>query len=338
MWRIWILNVAIAITFSTAAFGQQQFYDTVSVNGVTRQYLVYLPANFEPEENLPVMLHFHGGGGSPEAAIQFEVDYRPLADADRFIAIYPAALLDNKGCTCWNNEGPYSNGIDELGFAAAMIDAIASDYNADEDRIYASGFSLGGSLIWDLTCYLGDRFAAVAVVAANMWEWTYSDCSSVPPTGMCHILGTNDFYAPYNGNQYSISVALQNAHWVSINNSEVTPIETPLGGGVTQYLWSEGDNCHTVMHYRRQGGGHDWPSFARQAIWDFVSTYDTNGLIDCNTSSCIGDINNDGLAGVDDLLIILDAYETSDNGDLDEDGDTDVNDILILIAAWGPCQ
>ena len=49
---------------------------------------------------------------------------------------------------------------------------------------------------------------------------------------------------------------------------------------------------------RVNGGGHDWPgSFGNldissdNEIWNFVSRFDINGLIDCNTAS-INKINN----------------------------------------------
>ncbi|MBC24483.1 MAG: hypothetical protein CMJ32_11290 [Phycisphaerae bacterium] len=328
--------IILSCILAKPASGQQQFYETVNVNGVNRQYLVYLPTDFDPAENLPVMFHFHGGDESPEVAIQSEVDYRSLANVHRFIAVYPAALLDGKGCTCWNNEGKYSNGIDELGFAEAMIDSMVAGYNADPSRMYASGFSLGGSLTWDLACFLGDRFAAVGVVAANMWEWTYNDCTSALPIGICHILGTNDFYAPYNGNQYSISTAQQNAFWVSVNGASNTPIEDNLGGGVTRFLWPAKEDCHSVVHYRRQGGEHDWPTFARDAIWEFVSQYSLDGLIEC-LEDCPADLNGDGVVDGVDLGILLAGWKRA-GGDIDGDGTTNGVDIGLMLAAWGACN
>ena len=119
---------------TTQAHGQQQFNRTIVVDGVNRRYLVYLPTGFDPAESLPVMFHYHGGDSSPEEEIQY-VDYRPLANQHGFIAVYPAASVDPDGCRCWNGEGPYSNGIDELGFTSAMLDAR----NLAESRAAPSG-------------------------------------------------------------------------------------------------------------------------------------------------------------------------------------------------------
>ena len=61
---------------------------------------------------------------------------------------------------------------------------------------------------------------------------------------------------------------------------------------VERLTWEEGDGCVSVEHLKVIGGGHDWPgSFgnmdidATQEIWQFVSQYDLDGLIECATTS-----------------------------------------------------
>ena len=53
-----------------------------------------------------------------------------------------------------------------------------------------------------------------------------------------------------------------------------------------------------------------------------------------------GDINGDGLVGVDDLLIVIANWGSCDStecpGDLNGDGMVGVDDLLIVIANWGP--
>ena len=60
-----------------------------------------------------------------------------------------------------------------------------------------------------------------------------------------------------------------------------------------------------------------------------------NGL--CGLSDCAGDLDADGLVGIDDLLALLDGFGTSD-GDVDCDGISNINDLLVLIGNWGPCN
>ena len=54
---------------------------------------------------------------------------------------------------------------------------------------------------------------------------------------------------------------------------------------------------------------------------------------------CVGDIDDSGDVGTNDLILLLGAWGT-DNADADLDGSGDVgtNDLIILLGAWGPCK
>ena len=51
---------------------------------------------------------------------------------------------------------------------------------------------------------------------------------------------------------------------------------------------------------------------------------------------CEGNLNDDDVVNINDLLIILSAWGTAD-GDVNDDGNTDINDILVVLGNWGPC-
>ncbi|MAB83173.1 MAG: hypothetical protein CMJ24_07020 [Phycisphaerae bacterium] len=330
------LTILAALLCAAApAAAQQQLNENISVGGVNRSYIVYLPVNFSPAENMPAMFFFHGGGGTANQGI-FECDFRSLANSERFIVVYPQAINSTSGTNSWDCLGDYHGGIDEMGFVSVMIDALADNYNIDTQRVYAGGYSLGGSIVYDIAAYLPDQVAAIAPVAANMWEWTLSDVNWSTSVACVHLLGTNDFYAPYGGNDYSISTDAQNSHFVSLNGAETDPLVENLGGNITRYTWAPGDGCHGHQHYRRQGGGHDAPSGYPQGpqwIWDFVSQYSLDGVPGCNDADCPGDITGDAAVGVNDLLAVIAAWGSSD-GDADGNGTTNVDDLLIVIGNW----
>jgi hypothetical protein len=52
---------------------------------------------------------------------------------------------------------------------------------------------------------------------------------------------------------------------------------------------------------------------------------------------CPADLDDDGMVGVEDLLILLANWGGSGDGDLNDDGVIDVADLLGLLGAWGPC-
>jgi hypothetical protein len=59
-----------------------------------------------------------------------------------------------------------------------------------------------------------------------------------------------------------------------------------------------------------------------------------------SSCNCIGDLNQDGMIGVTDLLQIISVWGSCQGceEDLDENGFVDVSDLLQLIRAWGECE
>ena len=97
--QILVVNALLLLSSTVAA--QQQSFQNLTVNGEARRYLLYLPTNFDPAENLPVMMWFHAGGGNANGAL-FEADFRSLANTERFIAVYTEAIPDVlEACYCW---------------------------------------------------------------------------------------------------------------------------------------------------------------------------------------------------------------------------------------------
>lgn len=284
------LASVLVIALPTSA--QQLIPEDIDVDGVAREYLVYLPAGYDGTTDLPVLLVYHGGDMTSQSMLQL-VDMRPLADAHGFLAVYPQGLVED-GSPIWNSEGPFSNGVDEIGFTSEMIDALAADYAVDQSRVYACGYSNGGNMAWELACLLSERIAAVAAVAGSMWEWTEDLCVPTRPVPVSSIHGTFDFYNPYNGGPpFSLGLIAASEYWAQADGANPVPTVTDVpntapgdGSTVDHFVWADGDDCVAVEHYKVVGGGHDWPGVfgnmdidASELIWSFVSKYDLSGRI-----------------------------------------------------------
>ena len=61
-------------------------------DGVNREYVLYIPNSYDGTSSIPLMLNFHGFGGSASDYMQ-EADMRSLAEAETFILIYPQVVL-----------------------------------------------------------------------------------------------------------------------------------------------------------------------------------------------------------------------------------------------------
>ncbi|HAB89621.1 MAG TPA: hypothetical protein DCF84_03720 [Bacteroidetes bacterium] len=319
--------LSLFLFFPLFSIAQNQETRTINYGGEIREYIIYVPSIYSSSNPTPLMFSFHGGGGDGQGMIGFN-DMRPLADTANFIAIYPSGA---DGAWMHKVPTPYN----DIYFVEAIIDALISDFNVDSERIYACGYSEGGIFTYELACRLSSRIAAVASVSGSMITDTYrSDpdpdgygfpvCSPSHPTAIMFIPGTVDMNpnSMYNGlSPYYMSASEISTYWSSQNNANMSPIVNPVpdvnasdGSTVERSVWEDGDNCVRVEELKVIGGDHEWPgSFgnmdisATNEIWNFVSKFDINGLIGCNSTNTtnsyeIVDFQNRNVLEITDIL------------------------------------
>ena len=297
-----LISILATTALFTTGYSQTFISQTIQNDGLTRGYSIYVPASYDGTTNFPLLFNLHGGGGT-NSAWQVSADMRPIADTADFILVYPQARPDPSDGNSFNWIPKVPGTFDDVPFFSSLIDTIASNYQIDQHRIYACGYSLGGDMAFELGCKLNNRIAAIAPVARTMQTNPNSFCSPVHPTGVLTILGTNDLVSPYNGIvfggiEYYISAAATHRYWATRNNCDTTATMSAVSPSVERYTWSTSSGCAYVEELKVIGGGHDWPgSFgnmtidANSEIWQFVSRYDINGLIGCSTTS-INENNN----------------------------------------------
>lgn len=283
----------VCISFS---YAQGYISETIQYDGLTREYSIYVPASYDGTTSFPLLFNFHGGGGDIASQIAI-ADMSPIADTENFIVVYPQARQDPSDGNSFNWIPKVPGTFDDVPFISSLIDTIAINYEIDQNRIYACGYSLGGDMSFELACKLNSRIAAIAPVARTMQANPDSFCFPEHPTGVLTILGTDDNTSPYNGItydgvEYYLSAAATHSYWANHNNCDVNPTMSTVSPSVERYTWSTTSGCSYVEELKVIGGGHDWPgSFgnmtidASEEIWQFVSRYDINGLIECSTAS-----------------------------------------------------
>ena len=309
-----ILSLFLFIPFF--GISQQQINKTMIYDGIAREYIVYIPASYDGSDPYPLLFSFHGGGGTSSDFINTN-DMRPIADTAGFIAIYPQAAIDpGDGSFSWLHKAPTTH--NDIFFIEAIIDTLSTEYMIDNNRVYACGYSEGGIFSYELGCRLNNRISAFSAVAGSMLYDDFRDsyynlgfCSPNHPTAVMLMLGTDDQnpHGSYVGlAPYYMSVDQITSYWSTFNNTDLNPIVTQIpnintsdNSTVEKRVWDNGDNCVRVEEWKIIGGGHDWPPIglysnkdisASEEIWNFVSQFDINGLIDCNTSSNNQEVNN----------------------------------------------
>lgn len=244
----------------------------ISFDGYDRSFIIYLPLGYNNAGKMPLMFIIHGGSGTPEGMIRI-ADFRPIADKEKVVLVYPAGHQKN-----WNDGRPTTPnqmGINDVGFFNRMCDYMIANHSVDANRIYATGISNGGFMTSRLGCELSNRIAAIAVVAATMEANSVSpNCNPNRPVPAIYIHGTADPLVPFTGGLMTAGGTAGGTilshfqaidRWAALNRCNNSPAVYDIpdiavdGTTVKQRVYSGGTNASEVVSYVVINGGHTWP-------------------------------------------------------------------------------
>jgi polyhydroxybutyrate depolymerase len=284
----YLITVFLLVFFlsSINSFAQVQTGSFV-FEGRLRDYIVFLPQNYNDTAKLPVVFNLHG----ITLSAQQQMDYsrmNEVADTAGFIVVYPNAFNAS-----WNCGISYvTHNTNDVGFFSALIDTLANNYSIDKERIYSCGFSLGGFMSYRLACQLSNRIAAIADVAGVMAKSLLNNISTLHSMPVLKIHGTADQIVPYNGKSDWCSVQQTLNHWTSFNQcnppdtTSIPNIDTLDGCTVQKIKYTFCSDSVEVIFYKVIDGGHSWPGGDKQHLvlsWGTIGT--TNA--DINASELI---------------------------------------------------
>jgi polyhydroxybutyrate depolymerase len=242
----------------------------INVDGHDRVYRLHKPTGLPASAALVIVLH--GGFGTGDYA-ERNYGWNQLADSQKFVVAYPNGL--NRA---WNVNGagccgkPAKAGIDDVGFISAAVADIEHNVGINASHVYATGMSNGGMMAYTLACDT-TLFAAIGPVSGTQLD----PCRSPHPVSVMHIHGTADPLIPYGGGPGGGFVHLDgppiqrtNAFWRNVDRCAAPATST--SGSVTTSTASCPDNRSVVL-ITVDGGGHDWPDFATDKLWQFFAAH-----------------------------------------------------------------
>ncbi|VVB44284.1 protein of unknown function [Beijerinckiaceae bacterium RH CH11] len=251
--------------------------------------MLYVPAHIKRRGGYPLVVLFHGGASNAEAIAKGSAMHK-LAEEKGFAVAYPVGTQGGAGLT-WKPSGRNaSRKIGDIRFVRRLLLRLQRQYDIDPSRIFFAGFSIGGTLVYELGTLMADRVAAIGVVGGSMLDAIARPTRPVP---LIHIHGLADQRVPFEGGQ-GRSTAEANEwppvqagidFWRAANGCEAPPIRDDSIPGVTGLLYR---GLADIELWTIEDGTHSWPvrkattpaagtpsepSFsASEAIWRFFST------------------------------------------------------------------
>lgn len=233
----------------------------LSFGGLQRTYVLHVPPG--PPNGLVLNLHGAGMNGSQQAAV---TGYDAVADRYGFVVAYPdgtdTTWADGRGASL-----PDRQGVDDVGFLAALIDQLSREYRIPPGRVFVTGMSAGAFMANRLVCERADLVSAIAPVSGTLGATI--PCTPSRPVSVMAVHGTADPVVPYEGGPMIgrggastiVSAPAMAERWREINRCPGPLVNDPAATGEIQEMAATNCADHTeVVLVRINGGGHTWPA------------------------------------------------------------------------------
>lgn len=300
-----LLLLLYTITINPFSFAQQVtdrgvHTATVNVDGIERNYMYYIPSEYDSKVKLPIVFFLHGYGASAQIAVNvLGTQFHARADRDGAIVVYPEATSKH-----WNDKlggsFPATDTINDVAYISRLIDLFINKFKGDPRRIYISGSSNGGMMTYRLSVDIPEKIAAVAPFISTISPQVAAASINAEPMPVIITSGTADSVIRWSGGPVEVTHTPQLlsgdknvAYWVKRNGTKTTAKVTVLPD-------IEPDDLSTVerQHYKGKydvvlykviGGAHkhptrrepgealipgqnmDYNSF--ETVWDFMMRY-----------------------------------------------------------------
>lgn len=234
--------------------------ENITVNGTVRNYIVYAPKDLGKDRPLLISCH----GMNQDAAYQKGMlTIESVADTAKFVTVFPNGI--DRG---WDISGDR-----DINFVLALIDEMVDKYQIDRNRVYLSGFSMGGMFTYHAMNRIPDKIAAFAPISGYPMGGTTAN-ASVRPIPIIHTHGTGDDVVNFGGVQGALNA------WINHNHCPTQPtVQTNYRGTphITRRTWGPGDDNVEVVLMELKDKGHwisnDYNVLTGDEIWKFCKRY-----------------------------------------------------------------
>jgi poly(3-hydroxybutyrate) depolymerase len=227
---------------------------TIDASGTMREYIIKMPVSYDPRHPYRLIFAFHGrmydaasvdSGGAPSKEGPY-YGIEPMAEGAA-IFVAPQALA-----TSWTN-------ANDIPYVNAMIARFQSQLCIDQNRIFATGFSMGAIQTIALGCAQGDVFRAIAPMSGNVM-------------GTCAGTHRIAYWGSHGTNDPTIPIGMGRAARDTFRTLNHCTTQT-VPGNPSECVAYQGCDAGYPVTWCEFNGVHEPPSFSGEAIWAFLSQF-----------------------------------------------------------------
>jgi predicted esterase len=287
---VWFALIAAAVPRGAAAINVSDFLD-YSLRDANNQVLLpgrlYVPtqASVNPTSGpRPMIVFLHGSGaiGIDNLAQLTQVTDRMFTEArDRGAFLYVPQATNT-----WSSQAITDD-------VMMMVDRAISNLNADTNRVYLTGYSLGSFGTWTMLSRYDGRFAAAIPLSGGIVASDFVPARLID-TPILTMHGRDDSTTPVTATQSVLNSILAAAHeplptYLAASNpstfflsNTTIPVQNEFRAFVHQQKASSIDFTLTnpkldLMYYEPQLGGHDsLGAFNAPALYNWLFAHTTD--------------------------------------------------------------
>lgn len=216
----------------------------------------------EVPEPLGIVMHLHGGGSTGASALKSGLAGEAHSRGYIFVAPngeHPEARWTKDWSVRADN---MEFERDDAEFLARVLTDIRSNTDLSEAPVLLSGFSRGGSMVWNMACWQPEFADAYAPLAGAFWERLPTRC--MQPVYLFHTHGWTDRVVPLEGRSFFDDTVVQGDVWASLKVLRETngcgkrqPETSTFDGELWLRHWTDCDAGRIDLMLHK--GGHSAP-------------------------------------------------------------------------------
>ena len=266
-----------------------QYNNGTSINitaaGMQRRYVLNVPTNYDNTKPYKLVVTLHARDGNDKQMYSWQYySLLPLSN-NNAIFVAPNGQLNGAPCSGTSSSGetscgwPNTNGSD-LALVDAVVAQIEQNFCVDTNRIFATGWSYGGSMSFDVACErplskVGSAGWGVRAIAIYSGAQLSGNCTPSSTVGYYHSHGTHDSVLDYETMGMPLAQAFAKANgctWatptkVTSGNHVCTNMSGCKTGYPLEFCSFNGD--HTPYPDNGQSNG----SWGPPEAWKFLNQF-----------------------------------------------------------------